>query len=698
LNIQYNTINTDENDKIYLLNESFIQEAIFSDETQNFRNPVEPENNETVKVRLRTARNNIDRVYIACNNKRLETVKIYSEAIFDYYEGDIVLSDTMVEYCFELQRNEEVFFYNKLGITREIVADYNFKIIPNFKTPDWAKGSIMYQIYVDRFCDGDQDNNVCDNEYIYLGKPALHIRDWNKYPEADDVRNFYGGDLKGVIDRLEYLSDLGVEVIYFNPIFVSPSNHKYDIQDYDYVDPHIGVIVEDGGENLDQAHFHNKFASKYIKRTTEKVNLEASNKLFGLLIEKAHSKGIKVILDGVFNHCGAFNKWLDREGFYNSVLGYPVGAYRQKESPYNDYFLWYDRENWPNNDCYDGWWGFDNHPKLNYEGSKELYDYILSVGAKWVSPPYNADGWRLDVAADLGKSSEFNHKFWKDFRKAVKSANPEAIILAEHYGDASSWLEGDEWDSIMNYDAFMEPITWFLTGMEKHSDAFNADLLCNADAFVSAMKYHMSKFSIQSLQISMNELSNHDHSRFLTRTNMTPGRVNTHGPEAAALNINKGIMKEAITFQMTWPGSPTIYYADEAGTVGWTDPDNRRTYPWGYEDKDLLEYHKATIAIHKSYSALKTGSVEYLECSYGIISYGRFNEENKLIVVLNNNNEQRTVDIAAWRIGIKMSSNLRRLILSTKEEFDINQEYYAVSEGKLEITLPAYSSVILVEE
>jgi alpha-glucosidase len=208
----------------------------------------------------------------------------------------------------------------------------------------------------------------------------------------------------------------------------------------------------------------------------------------------------------------------------------------------------------------------------------------------------------------------------------------------------------------------------------------------------------MAKLSIQSLQISMNELSNHDHSRFLTRTNMTPGRVNTHGPEAASLNINKGIMKEAITFQMTWPGSPTIYYADEAGSVGWTDPDNRRTYPWGHEDKELLEYHKATIAIHKSYKALKTGSVEYLECSYGILAYGRFDEENKLIIVLNNNNQEHKVNISAWRIGIKINSKVRRLIQSTKDGFDINQEYYVVREGKLEITMPAHSSVILIEE
>ena len=143
-------------------------------------------------------------------------------------------------------------------------------------------------------------------------------------------------------------------------------------------------------------------------------------------------------------------------------------------------------------------------PKLNYEGSKKLYEYILNIGRKWVSPPYNADGWRLDVAADLGHSEEFNHQFWRDFRTAVKDANPNAIILAEHYGDPGSWLTGDQWDTVMNYDAFMEPVTWFLTGMEKHSDEFIGDLLGNADSFKGAMEHHMTRFHTNSLQVAMN--------------------------------------------------------------------------------------------------------------------------------------------------------------------------------------------------
>ena len=158
---------------------------------------------------------------------------------------------------------------------------------------------------------------------------------------------------------------------------------------------------------------------------------------------------------------------------------------------------------------------------------------------KWVSPPYSVDGWRLDVAADLGHTAEYNHAFWKKFRKAVKEANPQALILAEHYGDPSGWLQGDEWDSIMNYDAFMEPVTWFLTGMEKHSDSYNGGLYGNGQSFFDAMAYHMSRMQTNTVFTAMNQLSNHGHSRFLTRTNQVVGRIGSMGPERASENVKK---------------------------------------------------------------------------------------------------------------------------------------------------------------
>jgi len=323
------------------------------------------------------------------------------------------------------------------------------------------------------------------------------------------------------------------------------------------------------------------------------------------LVEEAHKRGMRVILDGVFNHCGSFNKWMDRECIYEHAEGYAKGAHVSGDSPYRNYFDFRDQYAWPYNKAYDGWWGHDTLPKLNYENSKELFDYVLHVGRKWVSPPYNADGWRLDVAADLGHSPEFNHYFWKEFRRAVKEANPDAIILAEHYGNTMEWLQGDEWDTVMNYDAFMEPVTWFLTGMEKHSDDYRGDLLGNFDSFWGAMRHHTTSFSMPSWQVAMNQLSNHDHSRFLTRTNKKVGRTNTMGPEAANHDVNKAVFREAVIMQMTWIGAPTIYYGDEVGLCGFTDPDSRRTFPWGREDQELLQFHKDLIRIRRSESRMR---------------------------------------------------------------------------------------------
>ena len=305
-----------------------------------------------------------------------------------------------------------------------------------------------------------------------------------------------------------------------------------------------------------------------------------------------------------------------QERFTYDVLDFIEFVYQHindvQNGPYHDFFRFHIENDFPYNNSYDGWWGHDTLPKLNYEGSRDLTNYIMQIGKKWVSPPYNCDGWRLDVAADLGHSSEFNHAFWKRFRKAVREANPEAIIIAEHYGDAGPWLQGDEWDTIMNYDAFMEPVTWFLTGMEKHSDSRRDDLYQNGSAFFDIMRDKMAHLEYPSLLCAMNELSNHDHSRFLTRTNRMVGRINTMGSQAAGENLNKGVFREAVTLQMTWPGAPTVYYADEAGQVGWTDPDNRRTYPWGREDPSLIGLHRKLISLRKELPVLKTGSLKPL--------------------------------------------------------------------------------------
>ena len=673
------------------------EQALFCDGTASYVNPPQPAENETITLRFRTAKDDVDRVRLMTGVGGYDMKKESTRGEFDYYTINWRLNEEPFRYCFEIQDGDELCYYNKCGTSKEIVAFYEFVIVPGFSTPDWAKGAVMYQIFTDRFYNGDKTNDVESREYFYIGDYSRKVTDWNKYPDKMGVREFYGGDLQGVIDKLDYLQDLGVEVLYFNPLFVSPSNHKYDIQDYDYIDPHYGVIVEDGGEVLAEGVTENRLAAKYQKRTTDIKNLEASNQLFIKLVEELHRRGMRIILDGVFNHCGSFNKWMDRERIYENQEDYEPGAFISPDSPYRSYFRFFKEEpgNWPYNSNYDGWWGHDTLPKLNYEDSMKLENYILYIGRKWVSPPYNVDGWRLDVAADLGRSNEYNHQFWKKFREAVKDANPEAIILAEHYGDPSDWLQGDEWDTVMNYDAFMEPVTWFLTGMEKHSDEAREELRGNADNFVGSISHHMSNMLTPSLQVAMNELSNHDHSRFLTRTNHMVGRVEHLGPKAAEEYVNEAIMREAVAIQMTWVGAPTIYYGDEAGVCGFTDPDNRRTYPWGQENQELLNFHKEMIRIHKEHPALRTGSLNILSWDENVLAYGRFLGEDRIVAIINNRSELTEVTVPVWRVEVPIKCRMKRLIYSYSDGYTIEDDEYLVDEGEVVVNMGAHSALIL---
>ena len=671
--------------------------ALFSDGTQNYRRPSEPKAGDTVTIRFRTLRNNVDAVFLVADEKKIAMKVAETKNGFDYYEAQILMGDAILRYYFEIIFGMSACYYNNRGATSEHEARMDFEIYPGYVTPDWAKGAVMYQIYVDRFFDGDPGNNVESREYAYINDHTVRVTDWEKIPAVMGVREFYGGDLQGVLCKLDYLVDLGVEVVYLNPVFVSPSNHKYDCQDYEYIDPHFGRIVVDDGCLLEPGDLDNTHAEKYIRRVTDYRNLEESNRMFASLVEEIHKRGMKVILDGVFNHCGSFNKWMDRERIYENQEGYEKGAYISSESPYRSYFDFEDQEAWPYNATYSGWWGHDTLPKLNYEASPELCRHIIEIGKKWVSAPFYVDGWRLHVAADLGHSNEFNHNFWKEFRKEVKSVNPEAVILAEHYGNPEGWLLGDEWDTVMNYDAFMEPLTWFLTGMEKHSDEYRGDLYGNSEAFIGSMKNHMRALHMSALTTAMNELSNHDHSRFLTRTNHTVGRISYAGAEAASRNVNPAIMREAVAVQMTWPGSPTVYYGDEAGLCGFTDPDNRRTYPWGKEDRTMLSFHKAMIRIHKYYPVVRNGSLEYLWNDYQGLCYGRFTDQERLIVILNNQEEGREVEINVWKTGISRKEDvmLKRVMLSGTEGFTEEEVWYSTRAGILNIDMPGYGAMIL---
>ncbi|MCI8727633.1 MAG: glycoside hydrolase family 13 protein [Hungatella sp.] len=674
------------------------RKALFCDETEEFRIPAEPDTGEQVTLRFRTARDGADAVYYVQEGRETQPAmeKVLTDGGFDYYEYRIEVGQKPVHYCFRIVKGEDTCFYNRLGSVEAAEELFRFRITPGFHVPDWAKGAVMYQIFVDRFCNGDPYNDVESQEYVYIGRPVCREEDWSKNPSAMDVGRFYGGDLQGVWDKLDYIQDLGIEVIYFNPLFVSPSNHKYDTQDYDHIDPHYGKIVKDGGALVEENATDNKNATKYMVRSADADNLDASDRFFEAFMREVHRRGMRVIIDGVLNHCGSFNKWLDREQIYERSGSYKKGAYTSKESPYHTFFKFWDEDGWPGNKSYDGWWGHDTLPKLNYKDSDKLHSYIMGIARKWVSPPYNVDGWRLDVAADLGYSSDYNHQFWKEFRKVVKDANPNALILAEHYGDSRLWLQGDEWDTIMNYDAFMEPVTWFLTGMEKHSDEYKDELYGNGEHFFKSMFRNMSYMQTQSVLTSMNQLSNHDHSRFMTRTNKRVGRIGTLGADAASEGVCPWVFREGVLIQMTWPGAPTVYYGDEAGVCGWTDPDNRRTYPWGKEDQQLIEFHKAMIRLHKENEALRRGSLKQLLAGEHRIAYGRFRGRNRCVVALNNSDSCQELCIPVWEIGIRDGERIVQAMMTTYEGYDTEPAEFLAEGGMLKIGLESNSGVLLI--
>jgi alpha-glucosidase len=706
--------------------ERFNGRMLFSDGSALYRFPQEPSSDEAVTVKIRTGKNQVRDVYLHVIDQKIAMVKGESDELFDYYFGEIPPQSELTGYYFELGFNfngeDRQVFYSRRGM--EFNAPnlaYQFKILPNFDVPDWMKGAVLYQIFVDRFYNGDPSNDVLTNEYMYDNWPVQQVSDWNQIPDSinsysdgsNRTREFYGGDLDGVIQKLDYLAELGVEGIYFNPLFVSPSNHKYDAQDYRYVDPHIGVIIEDGGELIDpnddsnyqlgsfgNASEINRNASRYITRTTSMANLEASNEKLRELINEAHKRGIRVILDGVFNHAGSFNRWLDREGIYPDSEGY--GAYESADSEFVDYFIFNDPNGWPQNESYEAWYGFKTLPKLHFEGSEELTNTIMGIASDWVSPDFAADGWRLDVAADLGLTPSYNHQFWREFRSAVKGANEDAVILAEVYGDSSSWLLGDQWDTVMNYDAFFEPISWFLTGLEKHSYNFRDDLLNDTDQFATDLADKMAKLPFISLEIAMNQLSNHDHSRFLTRTNLQvdPLRENGAGdrsdPSFADDGINKGIMKQATAMQMFMPGAPTLYYGDEAGVVGFTDPDSRRTYPWGNEDQELLGFFQSVIALRDDYSSVRTGSFVSLSSDKsGLYAFGRWDDSSQVVVATNNNDSTKRLSIPVDLLGLTDGSSIKAVFSFDESSHTEIDQSFSVSDGKISVEIPAYGGIIL---
>jgi cyclomaltodextrinase len=570
--------------------------------------------------------------------------------------------------------------------------------------PSWAKDAIWYQIFPERFRNADPSNDPTPAELEIPPDREWHISpwisDWYKlqpwerahspkfYENVFDRR--YGGDLQGVIDKLDYLKDLGITAIYFNPLFEAFSLHKYDASSYHHIDNNFGP--------------DSKGDLELIKTETDNPSTwhwSASDRLFLKLIQEAHKRGIKVVIDGVFNHSGT------RFFAFEDIVK------NQKKSRYAD---WFDVTTWADPSVpgskfeYKSWWNTQTLPEFK-EGKhsfmKPVWDYFFNITRRWMDPNGDGDpsdgidGWRLDVA------NEVSHVFWKEWRTLVKSINPNAYIVGELWGDASPWLQGDEFDAVMNYRFARASVRFFVdTNKMKYTPKeFDEELADIRKSYPPDVNYVM-----------QNLLDSHDTDRLLSMI-VNPNRNyddNNGLRNNPNYNINKppesvhATMELMLLFQMTYLGAPMIYYGDEAGMWGADDPDERKPMVWpdlvydnemthpipGHTrsndvvafDSTIFEFYKKVIEIRKENEALRRGSFQTVPVPglKNIYAFQRESAGNSVLVVLNNGDKTETVTLP---LNTKATY---RDVMNGNEQFD-------TIDGTLMTTLVGKSGRVLVK-
>ena len=511
-------------------------------------------------------------------------------------------SDGLFYYEFLFLRGYETLFTSSVNNVDFVLSEYSadkFRLLvhsPEYKTPQWFHGGTMYQIFTDRF--------FCGKGIVGTRDDVIMNDNWNggvtqyaEYPGAPVKNNeFFGGNLWGIAEKLDYLKSLGVTVIYLNPIFEAYSSHKYDTGDYMKVDAMFG------GENA----------------------LEC-------LIEKCKEKGIRIILDGVFNHTGNDSVYFNRYGKYDSV-----GAYQSEKSEYKD---WYFFKEFP--DSYECWWNIEILPKLNLE-NKACRDFLCNKGG--VAEKYmkmGVDGWRLDVADEL------SNDFLDILRETVKNASGgEGIIIGEvwenaadkiAYGKRRRYFRGKQLDSVMNYPVRNGILAFVTEGDE--------------ETLYNVLTELYSSYPETVCHSLMNSLGTHDTERILSVLGdpkvleLTNEELSTH--KMTDMQRKKAVsrLKIASTVQYTVFGVPSVYYGDEAGLEGGHDPFCRQPFPWGCEDVALTEHYKRLGKIRAEHSAFKNGRFKVISRHKGFIAYERYNEEENILVVANVSKANKTCNI-----------------------------------------------------
>lgn len=500
----------------------------------------------------------------------IDKYKFEKENIYFYYFKSIEGENLQVKYYGKSYDCGECVEYHDINN----INKYQITVSKKTETPTWFKEGILYHIFVDRFNKTGKINNPKKNSFIYANWEDTPMYIKNK--ENEVIRwDFHGGNLKGIISKLNYLKSLGISVIYLSPIFKSQSNHKYDTGDYKTIDPMFG-----------------------------------DEEIFKELIYKASKKGINIILDGVFSHTGDDSIYFNKYGNYDSL-----GAYQSEDSKY---YSWYNFKDYPNE--YDCWWGVKSLPNVN-ETEKSYMDYIIrdkdSVIKKWMN--YGVKGWRLDVADELPST------FIEALKKETLNIDYDSIIIGEVWEDASNKISyderrkyflGDQLNGVTGY-VFKNIVVEFLKGNTKSQDVYNSFM---------TIKENYPKEVFKS---NLNLLGTHDTRRILTE-----------------LNEDKNLLKLAVFIQMTFEGVPYIYYGDEAGLIGEKDPDNRRTYPWENEDKDILNFYKKIVKERKNNKLLLNGETKFLKLSnQNIFGYIRYIKNNKVLILINRSDIREKIEI-----------------------------------------------------
>ncbi len=622
-------------------------ESVHSDGTAAFVSNPHPALGETVKIRIRMyADAPVQHVFLrtipngAERLAKMQTVK--TEGGLVYYEAPLKMTENRMQYQFYLACQDAIYFYTQKEITTYVPDHtYDFVLLADYVQPQWVKEAVFYQIFPERFCNGEESNDVLDGEYRQGGFATIKMPSWDAQPldyQAGHCLDFYGGDLQGVKEKIPYLKELGVTAVYLNPIFIAPSVHKYDCLDYFHVDPHFG-----GDEAL--------------------AELSAA----------LHENGMKLMLDISINHTGIAHKWFNRDGDW---FDKSIGAYNNPAAPERKYYFFQE------DNRYHGWFGVETLPTLNYT-SEELRNVIYrdedSVLKKWLKPPYNIDGWRFDVADVFARNDEVQlaKELWPEIRKSIKQVNPQAYILAEDWGDCADYMQGDAWDSPMNYFGCGRVIRQFLGEpdlfMSRHPLLRDIPYKMTAEDVKARVMEHLAKLPYALWETQFNLFDSHDVSRLHNNPKIHPEEY-----------------RGAVIFQFLLTGAASIYYGDEAaiGGVLGTNEGCRYPMPWSkdFQNGEAYKLNQTMAHLKAAHKALSSGGMKFLYAQGNVVAIARFQDQEAFVGVISTGTEAEKIRLPLGAIGADVP---------TREIFGKALEYTRLDDNSIELTVNAHQSYLM---